>query len=169
MRSIKARDTRLDRHVAIKVLPRDVGQPTPRGSARFAYEARADRDGSLIRTSARFYDIGHHDGVDFLVMEFLAGGNAGGAPAQRTPAACRGSCASAIEIAEALAAAHAAGHRASRPEAGQRDAGGRPPGTSRATRGKASRFRSRCLPCRAAVGRSGNTGSPRGLDHDAGP
>ena len=67
----RARDTRLDRHVAIKVLlPEAAGDP--QGRARFAYEARAIARLSHPRICG-LHDMGHHDGIDFLVMEYLEG------------------------------------------------------------------------------------------------
>jgi Tol biopolymer transport system component len=67
----RARDTRLDRIVAIKVLPEHLsGSPEVR--ARFEREARAVS--SLNHPNiCVLYDVGHQDGVDFLVMEHLEG------------------------------------------------------------------------------------------------
>jgi len=67
----KARDPRLDRTVAIKVLPERTA-----GSAdlkeRFAREAKAIS--SLNHPNiCVLYDVGHEDGRDYLVMEFLEG------------------------------------------------------------------------------------------------
>ena len=67
----RARDTRLDRHVALKILSSDAPADT-RGRARFAYEARAIARLSHPHICA-LHDLGHHDGVDFLVMEYLDG------------------------------------------------------------------------------------------------
>ena len=67
----RARDTRLDRHVAIKVLPREAAAD-PRGRAQFTYEARAIARLSHPHICA-LHDFGHHEGIDFLVMEFLDG------------------------------------------------------------------------------------------------
>ena len=68
----RARDTRLNRSVAIKVLPADVRERArTRASASSARRRPSPRSG--IRTSARLYDVGQHDGVDFLVMEHLEG------------------------------------------------------------------------------------------------
>ncbi len=67
----RARDTRLDRTVAIKVLSPKVGnQPGLR--ERFEREARAV--GSLNHPNiCALYDIGHDGAMDFLVMEYLEG------------------------------------------------------------------------------------------------
>src|SRR6201993_4610868 len=67
----KARDTRLDRSVAIKILPADVAADSHR-QERFRREARAISSLSHPHICA-LYDIGTHDGVDFLVMEHLSG------------------------------------------------------------------------------------------------
>jgi len=67
----KARDTRLDRVVAIKVLPSHLsGDPEQR--QRFDREAKAVSSLSHPNICALF-DVGHQDGVDFLVMEHLEG------------------------------------------------------------------------------------------------
>ena len=67
----KARDTRLDRVVAIKVLPAHLAD-RPDLRERFEREARtiAGLNHPHICT---LYDIGHQDGIDFLVMEYLEG------------------------------------------------------------------------------------------------
>ena len=67
----KARDTRLDRTVAIKVLPEHVASD-PDLKQRFEREARtvAALNHPHICT---LHDIGSQDGVDFLVMEYLEG------------------------------------------------------------------------------------------------
>ena len=67
----KARDTRLDRIVAIKVLPAHLADK-PDLRERFEREARtiASLNHPHICT---LYDIGRHDGIDFLVMEYLEG------------------------------------------------------------------------------------------------
>src|SRR5262245_36789750 len=67
----RARDIRLDRHVAIKVLRSDVAAD-PSSRARFSFEARAIARLSHPRICA-IHDVARHDGVDFLVMEFLEG------------------------------------------------------------------------------------------------
>src|SRR5215203_5095574 len=67
----KARDIRLDRTVAIKVLPPDLTSD-PAARQRFEREARAVAALSHAHICPLF-DIGHQDGTDFLVMEFLDG------------------------------------------------------------------------------------------------
>ena len=67
----KATDTRLDRTVAIKVLPEHVAAD-PDLKQRFECEARtvAALNHPHICT---LHDIGNQDGIDFLVMEYLDG------------------------------------------------------------------------------------------------
>jgi eukaryotic-like serine/threonine-protein kinase len=67
----RARDTRLDRIVAIKVLPSHLADK-PELRERFEREARtvASLNHPHICT---LYDIGHQDGIDFLVLEYLEG------------------------------------------------------------------------------------------------
>jgi serine/threonine protein kinase/Tol biopolymer transport system component len=67
----KARDTRLDRPVAIKVLP-EHRSGNPQVRERFEREAKAI---SLLSHPhiCPLYDIGQQDGVDYLVMEYLEG------------------------------------------------------------------------------------------------
>jgi serine/threonine protein kinase len=67
----RARDTRLDRTVAIKVLPEHL-------SSNAQLRDRFDREAKAISSLSHphicpLYDVGHQDGVDFLVMEFLEG------------------------------------------------------------------------------------------------
>ena len=67
----KARDTRLDRTVAIKVLPEHVASD-PDLKQRFEREAKTIS--SLNHPHiCTLYDIGGQDGIDFLVMEYLEG------------------------------------------------------------------------------------------------
>ena len=110
----RARDTRLDRLVAIKVLSPDAATD-PRARVRFAYEARAIARLSHPRICA-LHDMGHHDGVDFLVMEYLDGETLA-ARLRRGPLPLAEAMHAAVEIGEALAAAHAQGivHRDLKP------------------------------------------------------
>ncbi len=67
----KARDTRLDRNVAIKVLPAHLAD---RSELRERFEREARTIASLNHPHiCILYDIGHQDGIDFLVMEYLEG------------------------------------------------------------------------------------------------
>ena len=67
----RARDTRLDRTVAIKILPSHLsGDATFR--QRFEHEAKAISSLNHPHICA-LYDVGHQDGTDFLVMEYLEG------------------------------------------------------------------------------------------------
>ena len=67
----EATDTRLDRTVAIKVLPPHVaGQPDVR--ARFEREARTISQLNHPHICT-LYDVGRENGVDFLVMEHIEG------------------------------------------------------------------------------------------------
>ena len=67
----KAKDTRLDRTVAIKVLPAQAAA-APQARERFEREARAVAALNHPHICT-LYDVGSHDGVDFLVMEYLDG------------------------------------------------------------------------------------------------
>src|ERR1700730_14485718 len=67
----RASDTRLDRTVAIKVLPQHLSS-NPDLKQRFEREARAIS--SLNHPHiCTLHDVGHQDGIDFLVMEYLEG------------------------------------------------------------------------------------------------
>src|SRR5713226_9743900 len=67
----RAIDTRLDRMVAIKVLPKHLSNNSQRRE-RFEREAKAISCLSHPYICP-LYDVGHQDGVDFLVMEYLDG------------------------------------------------------------------------------------------------
>jgi eukaryotic-like serine/threonine-protein kinase len=110
----KARDTRLDRFVAIKVLPTEAVADTER-KQRFMQEAKAAS--SLNHPNIiTIYDIGQAEGVDFISMECVVGKTLdrliprGG---MRLNEALK--CA--VQIADALARAHSAGiiHRDLKP------------------------------------------------------
>jgi serine/threonine protein kinase/Tfp pilus assembly protein PilF len=67
----RARDTRLPRTVAIKILPTGLAD-NPAARQRFQREARAIS--SLQHPNiCTLYDIGSENGIDFLVMEYLEG------------------------------------------------------------------------------------------------
>jgi serine/threonine protein kinase len=67
----RARDTRLGRDVAVKVLPEHVAKD-PDALTRFTREARTSAGLSHPHISA-LYDVGRHEDTDFLVMELLEG------------------------------------------------------------------------------------------------
>ena len=67
----RARDTRLDRTVAIKVLPSQFAAD-PELRARFDREARAVSSLNHPHICA-LYDVGSESGTDFLVLEYLEG------------------------------------------------------------------------------------------------
>src|SRR5688572_9098572 len=67
----RAKDTRLDRSVAIKVLRADASSD-PARRERFEREARAVSSLNHPHICS-LYDVGHDDGVDYLVMEHLEG------------------------------------------------------------------------------------------------
>src|SRR6202165_2127313 len=96
----RASDTRLDRTVAIKILPEALAAD-PQFRERFDRDARAisQLTPPLICT---LYDVGHQGGTDFLVMEYLEGETLGALPiTEGLPIA--------IQIASALDKAHRAG------------------------------------------------------------
>jgi Tol biopolymer transport system component len=111
----RARDTRLDRDVAIKVLPSSLTADEDR-LRRFEQEARATS--ALNHPNIlTVYDIGTHEGSPFIVAELLEGEELRdelnhGAIAQRRAVEY------ATQIASGLAAAHARGivHRDLKPE-----------------------------------------------------
>ena len=67
----KARDTRLDRTVAIKVLPAQFAAD-PLFRERFEREAKAISQLSHPHI-CMLHDVGRQDGIDYLVMEYLEG------------------------------------------------------------------------------------------------
>ncbi|MGB9236223.1 MAG: protein kinase [Terriglobales bacterium] len=67
----RARDTRLDRTVAVKILPSHLSE-NPDAKQRFDREARTIS--SLNHPNiCTLHDVGHQDGIDYLVMECLEG------------------------------------------------------------------------------------------------
>ena len=67
----KVHDTRLERVVAIKVLPEHLAVSSERRE-RFEREAKAISQLNHPNICT-LYDVGHQDGVDFLVMEYIDG------------------------------------------------------------------------------------------------
>jgi len=110
----RARDTRLGRDVAIKVLPAHL-------SANPDLRQRLDREAKAISSLnhpniCTLYDVGSQGGVDFLVMEHLEGETLADR-LQRGAMPLEEALKTAIEIADALSKAHARGivHRDLKP------------------------------------------------------
>jgi Tol biopolymer transport system component len=110
----RARDTRLDRTVAVKILPAHLSD-NPEAKQRFDREARAIS--SLNHANiCTLFDVGHQDGIDYLVMEFLEGETLG-ARLARGPLPPDQFLKYAVEICEGLERAHKTGviHRDLKP------------------------------------------------------
>jgi hypothetical protein len=110
----RARDTRLGRDVAIKVLSSHLSSD-PDLKARFEREAKAISALSHPHI-CHLYDIGSQDGTDYLVMELLEGESLA-ERLQKGPLPLRQALQYGIEIAEALETAHKSGivHRDLKP------------------------------------------------------
>src|SRR5712691_4516369 len=110
----KARDTRLDRIVAIKVLPTHLAD---RSELRERFEREAKTIASLNHPHiCVLHDIGHQDNIDYLVMEYLEGETLA-QRLQKGPLPLEQVLHYAIEIADALDKAHRKGvtHRDMKP------------------------------------------------------
>ncbi len=124
----RARDTRLDRTVAIKVLPAQL-RDDPEFRERFDREARAISALDHPHICA-LYDVGEHDGMAYLVMEYLEGETLARRLEHGRAAARRGADDRHPDRRRARQGASRR-HRPSRPEARQRDADeGRAPSCS---------------------------------------
>src|SRR5262249_41322807 len=110
----RARDTRLERTVAIKVLPEQFAS-SPELKQRFEREARAISSLSHPHI-CHLYDVGSQGGVDYLVMEYLEGETLAGR-LEKGPLPPEQLLKLGIEITQALEKAHRQGvvHRDLKP------------------------------------------------------
>ena len=110
----KARDTRLDRTVAIKILSKALAAD-PQFRDRFDREARAISQLDHPHICA-LHDVGEQDGIAYLVMQYLDGETLA-ATLTKGPLPLERALRHAIEIADALDKAHQAGivHRDLKP------------------------------------------------------
>ncbi|MDZ4804814.1 MAG: protein kinase [Candidatus Eisenbacteria bacterium] len=110
----QARDTRLDRLVAIKVIPPELAD-TPEARARFEREARVISSLNHPHICTLF-DVGREDDIEFLVMEFLEGETLA-KRLQRGPLSIPETGRIAAQVADALDRAHRQGitHRDLKP------------------------------------------------------
>ena len=110
----RARDTRLDRAVAIKILPSHLSE-NPEAKQRFLREARTIS--SLNHPNiCTLHDVGHQEGADYLVMEYLEGETLADR-LRKGPLPVAQVLKYGIEICDALAQAHRSGvvHRDLKP------------------------------------------------------
>ena len=110
----KARDTRLDRNVAIKVMPKHI-------AAREDLRARFEREARTVSglnhpNICVLHDIGKQDGIDFMVLEYLEGETLA-ARIAKGPLPLDQALKYAMQIADALDRAHRSGvsHRDIKP------------------------------------------------------
>jgi eukaryotic-like serine/threonine-protein kinase len=111
----RARDTRLNREVAIKVLPEHLSR-NPELRERFEREARAISQLSHPHICV-LYDIGKHENADYLVLEYLEGETLG-TRVRRGPLPTDQVLKYGAQMAEALDKAHRHGvvHRDLKPD-----------------------------------------------------
>ncbi|MBZ5663914.1 MAG: serine/threonine-protein kinase [Acidobacteriia bacterium] len=110
----RARDTRLDRTVAVKILPVHLSD-NPEAKQRFEREARAIS--SLNHPNiCTLHDIGSQDGTSYLVMEYVQGETLD-SRLQKGPLPLKQALETGMQICDALEKAHRAGivHRDLKP------------------------------------------------------
>ena len=111
----RARDSRLEREVAIKVLPARLAHDR---DARIRFEREAKAVAALNHPNIlAIHDFGDHEGIVFAVTELLEGETLR-VRVSRSPQLWRHAVDIAIAVAEGLSAAHAKGivHRDLKPE-----------------------------------------------------
>ena len=110
----RAHDTRLDRDVAIKVLPTDrpLSETARKRFQREALAASALNHPNIIT----IYEVGSEDNTDFIVMEYVRGATLASLLKKR-PLSLAEATRYCVQIADALAKAHASGiiHRDLKP------------------------------------------------------
>jgi len=114
----RALDTRIDRSVAVKILPARLAEK-PEARERFEREARAISQLSHANI-CQLYDLGQQDGIHYIVMEYLEGETLA---ARLARDACQSSkcCATAPKsLRDSMPLPF--GRHSPRPEAGQRHA-----------------------------------------------
>jgi Tol biopolymer transport system component len=110
----QARDTRLDRTVAIKVLPAEFSRDA---ALKIRFEREAKTISALNHPNiCTLHDIGHESGVDYLVMEYIEGETLADR-LKKGPLPIEQVLRSGVQIATALEAAHRQGivHRDLKP------------------------------------------------------
>ena len=111
----RGRDEQLERDVAIKLMRSELGDD-PTVLRRFEAEAR--RAASISHPNlVAVYDVGTEDGAPYIVMELVEGGDLSAAIARERPMDPRRAAHIGADVADGLAAAHAAGviHRDVKP------------------------------------------------------
>ena len=109
----RARDTKLERDIALKILPPDVASAET--LRRFETEARAASSLNHPNIVA-IYDVGRHESIAYIAMELVEGQTLRGVMAEHMP--LKETLRIAYKIADVLASAHERGvtHRDLKPE-----------------------------------------------------
>src|SRR4051812_28480568 len=110
----RARDTRLDRTVAVKILPAHLSE-NPQARQRFEREARTISSLNHPHICV-LHDVGIEEGTSYLVMEYIEGESLD-SRLQKGPLPLKQALECGIQICEALQKAHRAGivHRDLKP------------------------------------------------------
>ena len=111
----RGRDEQLERDVAIKLMRSQLGDDA---TVLRRFEAEARRAASISHPNlVAVYDVGTEDGTPYIVMEMVEGGDLSAAIARERPMDPRRAARIGADVADGLAAAHAAGviHRDVKP------------------------------------------------------